>query len=73
VNIFDELPDIPQCPHCGHDGEGLEWAFPDVLEGRELTTVQCACLACGAHGPPRRSYAAAIEAFEAGVVDEEAA
>lgn len=70
MNVFDEMPDIPKCPHCGHDGEGLQWAFPDAgFVGVVATAVQCACLACGFHGPERPSYAQAISAFERGIVD----
>lgn len=68
MNIFDDMPDIPSCPHCGHAGEGLQWAFPDPF-GDKMPAVQCACLACGAHGPQRPSYAEAIEAFAAGLTE----
>lgn len=68
MNIFDDMPDIPACPHCGHAGEGLQWAFPDPL-GNNMPMVQCTCLACGAHGAQRPSYAEAIEAFAAGITE----
>ncbi|GHA15435.1 hypothetical protein GCM10007989_07760 [Devosia pacifica] len=68
--LHDDMPNIPACPHCGHDGDGLEWAF--AITERRFTRVQCACLACGAHGPERESYAQAVEAFKAGEKEQAA-
>lgn len=70
--LHDTLPDIPPCPHCGHAGEGLQWAFPDssAIRGIGFLSTQCACLACGAHGPTGQNYAEAIEAFAAGFVEQ---
>lgn len=69
MNPFhDTLPDIPTCPHCGHDGDGLEWAFPDSTPVA-FNSVQCACLACGAHGQPSTSYEAAAAAFAKGQLE----
>ncbi|WEX10338.1 hypothetical protein [Chelativorans sp. AA-79] len=70
MNIFDDLPDIGRCPHCGHEGEGLQFGFPDsAVTARGFSEVQAACLACGAHGPARPSYAEAIASFHAGEVE----
>lgn len=71
MNIFDDMPDIGKCPHCGHEGEGLQFAFPDSGFSRSTDVVQAqaACLSCGAHGPARPSYAAAVAAFKAGELE----
>lgn len=67
MNLFDDMPDVPKCPHCGHDGDGLQWSFPDTgFINHRPTLAQCACLACGAHGPAKATYADAIAAFMAG-------
>jgi len=66
--LRDDMPEIPQCPHCGHDGEGLQWAFPDIAAA-PFSRVQCACLACGSHGPAAVSYAEAVRLFGAGEVE----
>ena len=66
--LRDDMPEIPQCPHCGHDGDGLQWAFPDIA-APPLSRVQCACLACGVHGSAVASYDEAARLFEAGEVE----
>jgi hypothetical protein len=64
MNILDDMPDVPTCPHCGHAGLGLQWAFPDPIGSQRFgDRVQCACLACGTHGEPARSYEDAIKAW----------
>lgn len=70
MNIFDEIPGIPECPHCGHEGEGLQFAIPDsAMTAHGFSLVQASCLACGAHGPTRPSYAEAVKSFRAGEVE----
>lgn len=67
--LHDSMPDIPACPKCGHDGEGLNWSFPDMMRRLSLTRVQCACLACGAHGETAATYSEAVENFKAGKLE----
>ena len=70
MNPFtDELPVVPPCPQCGNDGDGLEWAF-DL--GVLLSSAQCACLKCGAHGVPALTYEQAIENFKSGRLEDAA-
>ena len=72
MNPFNDLPDIPKCPHCGHEGDGLQWSFPDwAMTPQGYIAAQCACLACGAHGPARLTYDGAIEAFAAGELEKD--
>lgn len=73
MNIFDDLPDIGSCPHCKHDGDGLQFAFPDISRSaRGWNAVQAACLACGTHGPAKPSYAEAVASFRAGKIEVKA-
>lgn len=74
MNIFDEMPDIPPCPKCGHDDNGLNFAFPIEFQSldQQFSQVQAACLACGFHAAARADYSAAIDAFVAGLPEEEA-
>ena len=70
MNPFqDDLPDVPPCPQCDNRGAGLEWAFDLSLP---VTSAQCACLKCGAHGVPALTYAQAVENFKAGKLEDAA-
>lgn len=72
MDIFGDLPALSKCPHCGHTGNGLQYAFPDKPSGGiDFSRVQAACLACGAHGGYRDTYADAAAAFEAGELEEQ--
>jgi len=71
MNPFsDEFPEIPACPRCGHTGDGLQWSFPEASWMRSFHLVQCACLACGAHGIPRWTYEDAAASFKAVELEE---
>lgn len=67
--LHDSMPDIPACPRCGHDGEGLNWSCPDAFKSISFERVQCACLACGAHGEVGIGYEQAVENFKAGKLE----